>query len=261
MTAVAETDVARRVVARTGDRFYAQMAYVYLAVAVIGFAPTYWIPLLTGTLDVPPILHLHAVVFYGWLILLVAQTRLAATRQLARHRALGVLGVSIATAMCFVGVAAAVSSIRQADAAGFGDAGRAFSVVPLTGIAFFAALFAIALVNVKRGDVHKRLILIATVSLLNAAVGRLFLLFLAPAALASGGPPPPVFVTVLPGLVTDLLLVPAMLYDRRTLGYVHRVYWIGGAALVASQLLRAPIAATDTWRWITDVVIAIAGQT
>jgi len=257
VTAVAQADIARRVVARTGDRFYVQMAYVYLAVAVIGFAPTYWIPLLTGTLAVPPILHLHAVVFYGWLALLVAQTRFAATRQLTRHREFGVLGVSLATAMCFVGVAAAVASMRQADAAGFSDAGRAFAVVPLTGIVFFAALFAIAVVNVKRLDVHKRLILIATVSLLNAPVGRLFILLLTPTGIDNAAPPPPVFVTVVPGLVTDLLLVPAMLHDRRKLGYVHRVYWIGGAALVASQLLRAPIAATETWRWITNVVMAL----
>jgi hypothetical protein len=257
MTAVAQTDVGRRVIATTGDRFYMRMASVYLAVAVIGFTPTYWIPLVTGTIAVPAIMHLHAAVFYGWLALLVIQTRFAATRQLARHREFGVLGVSLATAMCFVGVAAAVASVRQAEAAGFGDAGRAFAVVPLTGIVFFSGLFAIALRNVTHLDVHKRLILIATVSLLNAPVGRLFVLLVAPAALDSGAPPPPVLVTVLPGLLTDLLLVPALLHDRKKLGYVHRVYWIGGAALIASQLLRAPIAATDSWRWITNAVMAL----
>lgn len=257
MTTVAEPDVARRVVVTTDRQFFVRMAYICLAVAVIGFAPTYWIPLLTGTSTVPPILHLHAVVFYGWLTLLIVQTRLAATRQLPRHRELGVAGVSVATAMCFVGIAAAVASIRQADAAGFGDAGRAFAVVPLMGIVFFAAMFAIALLKVRQPEVHKRLILIATVSLLNAAVGRIFLLLLAPAALDGAGPPPPVAVTILPGLLTDVLLVPALLHDRKTLGYVHRVYWIGGAALVASQLLRAPIAATDTWRWIANVVTAV----
>jgi hypothetical protein len=257
MTAVAETDVSRRVVAGTSDRFYLHMAYLYLAVAIIGFAPTYWLPLVRGTLAVPAIMHLHAVVFYGWLTLLVAQTRFAATRQLTRHRAFGVLGVSLATAMFFVGVAAAVASMRQADAAGFGEAGRAFSVVPLTGIVFFVALFAIAVINVKRLDVHKRLILIATVSMLNAPVGRLFILVLAPTVLEGAAPPPPVFVTVLPGLVTDLLLVPAMLQDRKKLGHVHRVYWVGGAALVASQLLRVPIAATDTWQSIAGGVLAL----
>jgi hypothetical protein len=257
MTAIAEPDVARRVVARTGDRFYVQMAYLYLAVAVIGFLPTYWIPILRGTIAVPPIAHLHAVVFYGWLILLIVQTRLAATRQLARHRALGVLGVSLATAMVFVGIATGVASMRAAAAAGFAAEGRAFSVVPLTGIALFAAMIAIAIINVRHAELHKRLILIATVGMLNAAVGRLFILALAPGGLDPAAPPPPVMVTVLPGLVTDLLLVPGMLHDRKTHGRVHRTYWIGGAVLVASQVLRAPIAATGTWGWIADAVAAL----
>ena len=37
------------------DRFYARMAIACLAVGVIGFAPTYWVPLLRGRLDVAPL--------------------------------------------------------------------------------------------------------------------------------------------------------------------------------------------------------------
>lgn len=251
MTAVAQADAARRVVVTTPtNQFFMRMAYACAAVGVIGFAPTYWIPLLSGTLAVPPILHLHAFVFYAWLALLVTQSRLAASRRLTRHREFGVLGVAVVTAMCFVGVAAAVNSMKLADAAGFGDAGRAFSVVPITGIFFFAALFAIALLNVKRPHVHKRLMLVATVSILNAAVGRLFILALGAPPPTASAEPPPVFVTIPAGLITNLLLVPAMLHDRKRLGYVHPTYWIAGAALVASQLLRVPMAASSTWHWI-----------
>jgi hypothetical protein len=230
------------------------MAYVCAAVGILGFAPTYWIPLLSGTLAVPPILHLHAAVFYGWLALFVTQSQLAGKRQLTRHRELGVLGVAVATAMCFVGTAAAVNSIRLADAAGFRTQALAFSVVPLTGIFLFAAMFAVALWNVKRPDIHKRLILITTVGLLNAAVGRLFVLALGAPPPTATVEPPPVFVTVPAGLITDLLLVPALLHDRKTLGRVHPTYWIGGAVLVASQLLRVPIGATSTWQAIAGFI-------
>jgi hypothetical protein len=257
MTAVAQSDTAQRVVTLTDNRFYTRMAYACATVGAIGFAPTYWTPLLSGTIDVPPILHLHALVFYGWLALLITQARLAAARRLTRHRELGVFGVALVTAMCFVGTAAAVSSIKQADAAGFGDAARAFSVVPLTGIAFFAALFVIALLNVKRPDVHKRLMLVATVSILNAAVGRLFILALGGVPPGASVEPPPVLVTVPAGLVTDLLLVPALLHDRKRLGHVHRTYWIAGAALLASQLLRVPLAATTMWQQIAGGVAGL----
>jgi hypothetical protein len=257
MTAVAHADAVRRVVTVSDNRFYTRMAYACAAVGAIGFAPTYWIPLVSGSINLPPILHLHALVFYGWLALLITQARLAASRKLTRHRELGVVGVALVTAMCFIGTAAAVNSIRLADAAGYGDAARAFSVVPITGIGFFAALFALAVLNVKRPDVHKRLMLVATVSILNAAVGRLFILAIGAAPPTASVEPPPVFVTVPAGLMTDLLLIPGLLHDRKRLGRVHRTYWIAGAALVASQLLRVPLAATSTWQTIASGIAGL----
>jgi hypothetical protein len=258
MTAVAPADAARRVITTTpANQHFKRMAYVCAAVGVIGFAPTYWIPLVSGRLTLDPILHLHAVVFYAWLTLFVIQAHLAASRQIQRHREVGVFGVAIATAMCFVGVAAAINSLRQGQAAGFGDEALGFSVVPLTGIMLFAVMFAYALLNVRRPDVHKRILLIATVGLLNAAVGRLFILALGAPPPTAAVAPPPVFFTVPAGLITDLLLIPAMLHDRKHLGRVHRVYWIWGGVLVASQLLRAPIAATDAWGAIASGIAAL----
>ena len=67
----------------------------------------------------------------------------------------------------------------------------------------------------------------ATVSILQAAVGRWFLLFLAP-PLPPGGQasPPPVIVSVIPALVADLLIVAAMIHDgaarQRSSGLLDR---------------------------------------
>jgi hypothetical protein len=234
------------------------MAYACAAVGVIGFTPSYWLPLLTGTIAVSPIVHMHAAVFYSWLALFIVQSHLAATRRMTRHREFGVAAVSIVTAMCFIGAATAINSMKQGETAGFGDQARAFSVVPLTGVFFFAVLFAVALMNVRRPDVHRRLMLIATVSILNAAVGRLFAMAVGAPPPAATAAPPPIFFTVIPGLLTDLLLIPALLHDKKRLGYVHRTYWIGGAALLASQLLRAPIGNSAAWQafagWLMQVI-------
>ena len=250
MTVLAQTGVVRRV-AVAPPQFYVRLAAVSVGVAIIGFAPTYWLPLFRGTLQVQPIFHVHAAVFYGWTLLFLVQTWLAAHRRIVRHREWGVFGVALATTMCFVGMAAALTSLKQSTADGFGEAVRAFTIVPVSGLVFFAALFTIALLKVKQVETHKRLMLVATVSLLQAAVGRWFVLFLAPAALG-GGPvsPPPVFVTVLPGLVSDLLIVAGMLHDRKATGRVHPVYWIAGGALVALQVLRVPLSTTVVWTWI-----------
>ena len=211
MTVMAQAGVPRRVAVTTGQHFYVRIAAACVAVALIGFAPTYWLPLVRGTLSVPPIAHVHAAVFYGWTLLFLVQTWLVDNRRFTRHREWGVFGVALATTMCFVGMAAAITSLKQSTADGFGAAVQAFTIIPVSGIAFFAVLFTIALLKVKQIEIHKRLMLVATVSLLQAAVGRWFLIFLAPVS-PGGGPvgPPPVFVTIMPGLVSDLLIVAAM---------------------------------------------------
>ena len=226
--------------------------------AVVGFTPTYWLPLFRGTLNVPAISHAHAAVFYSWTLLFLAQTWLAANRKLTRHREWGVVGVALATTMVFVGMAAAITSLKQSTADGFGEAVRAFTILPVSGIIFFVALFALALIKVRQLETHKRLMLVATVSLLQAAVGRWFLIFIAPVPL-DGGPvsPPPVFVTIMPGLLSDLLILAAMVHDRKTRGRVHPVYWIAGGALVALQVLRVPLSTTAAWtqvaHWLSTV--------
>ena len=255
LTAVRDTAFA----ATATDRFYARMAWVCLAVGVIGFAPTYWVPLLRGALDAPPLAHAHALVFYGWLLLFVRQSSLAASGQYVRHRAWGLFGIALASGMFFVGIGMSIHSLKQSIADGFEPAVRAFTIVPISGIILFAILFALAIANVRASEVHKRLMLVNTAGLLQAAVGRWFVLFLAPPTVPGvAASPPPVFVTVMPGLVVDLLIVAGMIYDWRTRGRVHRVYWLAGCATLAIQILRVPLSQTNAWLTMTHWLLAVA---
>jgi hypothetical protein len=259
MSTTAATTITTPIAAR-GQRFYVGMAATCLAIGAIGFAPTYWVPMLQRTLAVPPLTHLHALFFYGWLLLFLHQTMLAASGRLGRHRELGVAGVALATGMCFVGLGMAIGSLKRLEAAGAGEAARAFSIVSVSAVTLFGALVATAIVNVKKPEVHKRLMLVATVSILQAGIGRWFLLFLAPRAAVLPGPPavPPVAVSILPGLVTDLLLVAAMIHDRRTRGRVHPVYWYAGGMVLAVQVLRVPISTTSAWERLTHWLVALS---
>ncbi|MBK9168723.1 MAG: hypothetical protein IPM24_14810 [Bryobacterales bacterium] len=245
-------------VALERSRFYFRMAVACFAVAVAGFAPTYWIPLVGGTLSVPPLVHIHAVFFYGWTLLFMRQTWLASRGAIARHRELGIAGVALATGMCFLGLWVAINGLKQFEAAGFGETARAFSIVSVTGILLFGALFGAAVVFVKNPDIHKRLMLVATVSVLQAAIARWFAVFLATPGPGGIRLPPPVAVSVMPGLVSDLLIVWAMIHDRNTRGRVHPVYWIAGGVLLAVQLLRVPLSSTAGWHRITEWMLALA---
>jgi len=128
MTAL--TAAAPRVTSRVGEtNFYFYMALSCAAVAFIGFAPTYWIPVASKTLKVNPVVHLHGALFFSWSLFLVYQTWLASSGRVARHRSVGMIGVSFATAMTIFGTLVAINAMKEAAAIGMRNEGIAFSIV------------------------------------------------------------------------------------------------------------------------------------
>jgi hypothetical protein len=245
-----------RVIATSHARyFYFYMALACVAVAFLGFAPTYWLPMASGKMPPMPVVHFHGLLFFAWTLFFAFQTWLAASGQITRHRTIGMIGVSLATAMTIFGFLAAVNAMKRSAALGLTDEGIAFAIVPLSGILFFAVVVTFAIAAVRQPETHKRLMLLASISLLDAAVARWFLTFLAPP-----GPlgPPPVPVTIPPAFVAYLLLVAAMVFDWRTRGRPHPVYVYGGIALVAVKLLNWPISVTPFWHSFAGGILALA---
>jgi hypothetical protein len=234
-------------------QFYVWMAYACAFIAFAGFTPTYWAPVASRSFDGPPILHLHGLLFSAWTLLFVAQARFAAAGRFEHHRALGLIGISLATAMLFAGITVAVASIEAGVARGVGEQARAFSIVPITIILSFAVIVAVALANIRRPDVHMRLMLVAAISVLPPAIARIVFLLLAPPGAGPGmGNTPPLVMTLVPGAVSDVLLLVAILYDWRTRGRPHRAYVIAGVAIVVLQIVRLPLARTAAWHAVTD---------
>jgi hypothetical protein len=233
--------------ARTGWTFYTSMAVLCLLVAVVGFAPTYFVPLASGSFAEPPMVHVHGLLFFAWTLFFVSQTWLVGSGRVLAHRDWGVLGVAIATAMVFSTFVTVVFRINQLTPLGLGESIRAFSWVQVSGMLFFGSAVALAIVKVRSSETHKRLMLLATISLMDAPIARWFATLAAPAAAPGPAQPPPVFVTVPPALLGDLLLVVAMAYDWRRRGRVHTVYIVGGLVLLAIQLTRPLISSTSLW--------------
>ena len=255
MTILISDSRSRGDIAAPARYFYFNMALACMATALLGFAPTYFVPLARGSFSGAPVVHFHGLLFFTWTLYFSLQTWLMASGRTAWHRSLGIVGVSLATAMTIFGVLVAIEAMKRSAALGQADAGLAFAIVPLSGIAFFAVVFALAVGATRRPETHKRLMLLAAISLLDAAVARWFLTFLAPP-----GPlgPPPVAVTIPPAFVAYLLLVVAIVHDRRRLGRVHPVYVYGGVALIAVKLLNLPISTTGAWHHFAGALLAMA---
>jgi hypothetical protein len=235
------------------------MAFACMAVAMLGFIPTYWAPVVQGRFTAPPIVHIHAALFFGWTILFVAQSWLVANRRTGSHRELGLLGISLATAMVFSVFAAASAMINLRTANGFETEALSFAWLQLGGMIVFGSVFTLAIWNIRKPDVHRRLMLLATISLLDAPLARVVLPLIAPPMPPGFPPPPPVGAIMIPSLVADILLVIAMAYDWRTRGQPHKVYVIGGTLLLLFQMTRPIIAATDAWHSVARAIAHLGG--
>ena len=235
--------------------FYVWMAGGFLAVAFGGFIPTYWAKMAAGTFHAEPIIHIHGALLFSWTCFYFVQTLLVAKGRTLDHRAWGLAGISLFTAMMCSILVGQETVLARNEALGFGDAALRFSAVTLTAWPLMAVIFILAIVKIRKPESHKRLMTLLMIGIMTPAIARVFLTLFAPPGLA--GPPPP-FVATPPSLVADLCLVVAVVRDWRMLGRPHPVYVCGGIALVAQQLLTAPIAATAAWMHIAKAFESLA---
>jgi hypothetical protein len=242
--------------------FYVGMAGACALIAFGGFAPTYWLQLAPGTFIGSPLLHLHAALFSAWTLFFLLQTIFAAQGRIDRHRAWGLLGVSLATAMVFVGFAAADEVLAKRLAAGLGDKARAFHIASTSIITLFGVFVFAAIAYVRRPEAHKRLMLLATITVIAPAIARVF--FAVNVGIAAGlrpglAPPRTVESILIPAFVADALILAGVIHDIRTRGRPHPAYLIGGVVIVAVQLLRVPVSTTQWWYAIADFLARFSG--
>ncbi len=236
---------------------YLAFPAICLVIAIGGFVPTFWIPLASGGNAGSPMVVLHGFVFTAWPVLLLWQAWQVEHGRLSRHRAFGVAGVSLATAMLLIGIATAILSYQARTTAGLEPAARRQLIVPISNIALFFAFFAAAVACLARSDWHKRLMLIATVQTLIAPLARWFFVLLGErqiGASAAVSPPARPIQALRPTTIIIVLLVGAMLYDRKRRGFLHPAWPIGIAATLAVAVLRVPLSETEAWagmvRWL-----------
>ncbi len=227
-------------------RFYVVMAGVFVLIAFGGFTPTYWAKVAGGTFQAPPIVHIHGFLLFSWTLFYFLQTALVATGRTSSHRSWGLAGIALFSVLVCSIVATRITVMNLQDVQGFGDAGRRFSAVVFVALPLMIGLFAAAIANVRRPEVHKRLMYVLMASMMSPAIARVFLTLLAPPGAAAGGPPPP-FIAVPPALVAFLLIIVAMVYDWRTRGRPHKVYIYGGLLVLLETFLVAPISGSQAW--------------
>jgi hypothetical protein len=216
--------------------FYVTAALFAAAVIFAGFAPTFYLKAFFGSPELSTLKLVHGVVFSGWLVLFVTQTWLVASDRRGIHRRLGVAGALLVVAMSIVGYLLAVDTGRRGFTPDSHVTPLGFMAIPLFDLGVFVALVACALLLRGRSDWHKRLMLLATLSLLPPAIARIAIQF----------PPAPVLPIAFGG--TALIVLAAIIIDRLAQRRLHPAMLWGGLFVIVSLPVRILVAGTQAWQ-------------
>jgi hypothetical protein len=211
-----------------GEPFFRRMALVMAIIIAAGF--TFQVAMGRSTFAARPLVHVHALVFFGWVALFLTQIWLVRAGDIARHRLLGRVGAVWVVAMVIMGIAITVD-VTQRGIAPFFFQPQHFLVANPLGVLCFAGITAAAIVKRRESDWHRRLHLSALALLMGPAFGRLLPMpFMIPYAFEAAGIAGFVFIIV------------GMMRDWRVLGRVHAA-WAWGLAVGAVWLtVSGPIA-------------------
>src|SRR4051794_20098922 len=153
--------------------FYTGMSLAFAVTVFAGFARTYFLRSHFDPTPLIPLLRLHGFVFSSWLVLFLVQTTLIANKKISMHRRLGIAGAVIATLMVTIGATTAIIRAKIVQLPPGSPSPLVFLTIPLGDMLMFAVLVSSAFYFRRKADVHKRLMLMATIGILPAAVARL----------------------------------------------------------------------------------------
>lgn len=152
--------------------FYFWMTLAMCFFVFGGFGMHSFVPALRGNFPpAPPIVHLHGVVFIGWMILLLVQSALVNAGNVKLHRTLGTWGIAQGTATILVGLMMQLVASGRGHFAGR-PAGTDGLYLGLLAFLGFAVMFTLAIRNRTRPDIHRPMILFAMLPVIPPGVNR-----------------------------------------------------------------------------------------
>jgi len=236
--------------------FFLGMTTLMVLIVFAGFAPSFYLRTYLERPALPSqLVLLHGVLFSAWMILALMQASLVAAGHVRVHRTLGLIGAVLALLMVPVGTLTQLAQTHRAVVSGAYMANAVLSNFLLIGallviLVVFPTLLIAGFYFRRRPQTHKRLMLLATASLLPSALLRL-------ASMAALGPITPLIAFALQDVFVGALLI----YDLQTRRKPHPASVWGGALIVLFQaILLSPLIASDSARtfaiWLAGAKIS-----
>ena len=220
-------------VVRDDHALYTWSAVLALVVVFAGFSRTFFLKRVFGSPELPLLPIVHGIVMTLWFGLFLVQARLVASGRAAVHRRLGVLGSMLAVAVVIVGVSLGISAAKLGHTPG--PPPLIFLGVPLFDMLVFTILISAAIHYRTQIATHRRLMLVASLSMLTAAIARIPIAFI-----HNGG------LLMYFGL-TDLIIVLCVVYDSARHRRLHPAFGWGAGLVLLSLPLRMWVMGTPAW--------------
>jgi hypothetical protein len=243
---------------RSHPWLYLGLALAMSVTAYWGFSYTYFTPLLAGTYpEVSPAVHVHGWSFFLWFLLLPFQAVLMATGGRRAHMMLGGASVGLAAVMVFTGVLVASVRIELGLSATAPDEFTAFwkdfGQLIMLNMVLFVAFYGTAIARRDQPGLHKRMMVLASASVLPAAIFRIIVGLAGFYWLATPG-----WVTPAAFFLPAVFVVIGMVSDRIAKGSVHRAYLVGLPVLLIVHGLGIAIAGTTAGEAVSRVMARFA---
>ena len=227
--------------------FYFWMTLAMCVFVFGGFGMHSFVPALRGNFPpAPPVVHLHAVVFVSWMLLLVTQSALVGTGNVRLHRSLGLWGIAQGTLTILMGLMMQLVASGAGFAAGRppGTDGLYLGLLAFVG---FAIMFTLAIRNRQRPDVHRRMILFAMLPVIPPGVNRFW-------SNALGLEPIP----VIPLYATLWTMAAAiLLHEWRTTGRLSRYSLFGAGWIVAEGVMHKLVVGSAPFEQVAAIILGL----
>jgi hypothetical protein len=159
--------------------FYTAAAALLLVLMILGFQQFYLHgKAYPGRELAPPIctlLILHGIGMSGWILLFLIQPLLIVTDNRRIHRMLGSIGAGLAACIVILGFRLGIEAtlISPPELRIWGLAPKQFMAVPIVSILIFGGFVFVGVWNRRRPEVHRSMMLLASLAAMPAAVSRI----------------------------------------------------------------------------------------
>ena len=234
--------------------FYIAASAILLLLTFWGFSRFYLHGMAYPGREIPPpirtLVITHGIAMSAWILLMLAQPTLVARSNYRLHMKLGVAGAALAAVILVSGIWLAISAteIMPAETIIWSLPPKPFMAVPFVSIMLFGGFVTLGVINRRKPQIHRAMMLLATLAVVPAAVSRIDFFngyYLGTMWERLFGP---FFVSA----ILAMLLFAARCALTRSF---DRVYAMGTAFLLLASVGIMQLARTDAWVWFADMLV------